>query len=80
MTYSQICESVEKLKKKYDEPDPFRLCRAMGIVLLMEPMGTALDAVKGFFLERNRIRTITINSDMPRSYSVSFWLMNCAML
>lgn len=66
MTYSQLCESVEKLKKKYDEPDPFRLCRAMGIVLLMEPMGTAPDAVKGFFLERNRIRTITINSDMPK--------------
>ena len=66
MTYSQICESVEKLKKKYDESDPFRLCRAMGIILLMESMGKDPDAVKGFFLENKRIRTVTINSDMPK--------------
>ena len=26
MTYSDICEAVAKLKVKYDETDPFRLC------------------------------------------------------
>lgn len=65
MTYSQICESVRKLKKQYEESDPFRLCRALGIVLLMQSMGKDPDAVKGFFFESNRIRTITINSDLP---------------
>ena len=67
MTYSQICESVRKLRKQYMERDPFRLCRAMGIILLMQPMGKDPDAVKGFFLESKRIRTITINSDLPET-------------
>lgn len=53
------------VKRKYDESDPFRLCRAMGIKLIFQPMGKAPDAVKGFFLESKRIRTITINSDLP---------------
>ena len=65
MTYSEISTAVAKLIKKYDERDPFRLCRAMGIKLIFQPMGTAPDAVKGFFLEKNRIRVIVINSDLP---------------
>lgn len=65
MTYAEICDSVAALIKKYGERDPFRLCRAMGIVLIEHPMGTAPDAIKGFFLESNRIRTITVNSDLP---------------
>ena len=65
MTYAEISESVAKLIKKYDERDPFRLCRAMGIKLIFQPMGKDPDAVKGFFLESKRIRTITINSDLP---------------
>lgn len=65
MTYSEISTAVAKLIKKYDERNPFRLCRAMGIKLIFQPMGTAPDAVKGFFLEKNRIRVIVINSDLP---------------
>ena len=65
MTYAQISESVAKLVKKYDERDPYKLCRAMGIVLIFRAMGKEPDAVKGFFLEKNRIRMITINSDLP---------------
>ena len=65
MTYAEISESVAKLIKKYDERDPFRLCRAMGIKLIFQPMGKDPDAVKGFFLESKRIRIITINSDLP---------------
>ena len=63
--YAEICEAVDRLKKKYNESDPFRLCRCMGIILLFRPLGTAVDAVKGFFLESKRIRTITVNSDLP---------------
>ena len=65
MTYSEICKSVEKLMRKYDERDPFRLCRVMGIKLIFQAMGSDPDAIKGFFLESNRIRTITVNSDLP---------------
>ena len=65
MSYAEICGAVENIKKKYDETDPFRLCKAMGIKLLFESLGTAPDAVKGFFLVCKRIRTITINSDLP---------------
>ena len=66
MTYAEISESVAKLIKKYDERDPFRLYRAMGIKLIFQAMGKAPDAVKGFFLESKRIRTITVNSDLPQ--------------
>ena len=65
MTYAEICDAVAMVKRKYDESDPFRLCRAMGIKLIFQPMGKDPDAVKGFFLESKRIRTITINSDLP---------------
>lgn len=65
MTYAEICGAVEALNKKYDEHNPFRLCRAMGIKLIFQPMGKDPDAVKGFFLESKRIRTITVNSDLP---------------
>ena len=65
MTYSDICEAVAKLKVKYDETDPFRLCRAMGITLLLQPMGSHATAIKGFFMECKRIKTITVNSDLP---------------
>ena len=67
MTYAEICDAVAMVKRKYDESDPFRLCRAMGIKLIFQPMGKDPDAVKGFFLESKRIRTITVNSDLPRA-------------
>lgn len=65
MSYAEICESVERLKKKYDESDPFRLCRDMGIVLLPQSLGKDPDSIKGFYLECKRIKTITVNSDLP---------------
>ena len=66
MTYSEISQAVAKLVKKYDERDPFLLCRDMGIKLLFQSMGKDPDAVKGFLLEYRRIRTITVNSDLPQ--------------
>lgn len=65
MFCAEIVEAVEKLKKRYSETDPFRLCRAMGIKLLLQPLGTAPDAIKGFILKSRRIIAITVNSDLP---------------
>lgn len=66
MTYAEISKSVSKIKKKYGETDPFLLCEAMGIRVLFQNMGSHESAVKGFFLESNRIRVITINSELPK--------------
>lgn len=65
MTCLVICAAVAKLKVKYDETDPFRLCRAMGKTLLLQPMGKHETAIKGFFMECKRIKTITVDSDLP---------------
>ena len=65
MSYSEITKAVEKLKKRYDEDDPYALCRAMGIELIYGNFGTDENAIKGFFLECKRIKTITVNSDLP---------------
>ena len=64
MVYAEIVDAVEKVKKRYREDDPFMLCKAMGIILLPQPLGTADDAIKGFFLQKNRIKTITYNTDL----------------
>lgn len=65
MTQSDICRAVQRLKKRYGETDPFRLCRAMGVILLFQPLGAHQTAVKGFFMRCKRIRSITVNSDLP---------------
>lgn len=65
MSYAEICEAVETIQKKYRESDPFRLCSAMGIKLIFQSLGNDPDAIKGFFLESKRIRTITVNCDLP---------------
>ena len=65
MLYSEIVKAVDKLKKRYKEDDVFALCSLMGIKILFSPMGTDDDCVKGFFLESKRIRTITVNADLP---------------
>ena len=65
MSYAEVCEAVEKIDKRYCQKDPFRLCKEMGIILLPQQLGTAPDAIKGFFLENKRIKTITVNCDLP---------------
>lgn len=65
MNCGEICKAVAKLKRKYRESDPFRLCKAMGILVIPAALGTGPDAIKGFFMECHRIRTITVNSDLP---------------
>jgi Zn-dependent peptidase ImmA (M78 family) len=65
MLYNRILEEVEKIKTKYDEHDPYKLCKAMGIILRFEPMGSFKGACKGFFLYHSRKGCITINSELP---------------
>ena len=65
MYYAEIVRAVDRLKRRYHETDPFKLCAAMGIILIPQSLGIAQDAMKGFYLESKRIRTITVNSDMP---------------
>lgn len=65
MLYEEIVETVEKLKKRFHVEDPFQACRAAGIILLPQPLGVKEDSIKGFYLQRNRIKTITYNDDLP---------------
>lgn len=66
MSYADIINVVGRLDKKYGEKDPVALCSLLGIKLNMFPMGTARDAVKGFFLIDRRVKVVTVNSDLPR--------------
>ena len=65
MSYAEVCEAVEKIDRRYCQKDPFRLCKEMGIILLPQQLGNEPDAIKGFFLENKRIKTITVNCDLP---------------
>lgn len=65
MNYDDICRAVKQLQRRYCESDPFRICKQMGIVLLFQSLGKDPSAIKGFYLECKRIRTITVNSDLP---------------
>lgn len=66
MSYAEVCDAVVKLQRKYSERDPFKLCDAMGIIVIPRALGTAPNSIKGFFLENKRIKTITVNSDLPK--------------
>jgi len=51
--------------RKYDEPDPWKLAEAMGIIVQVMPLGSSDKSCKGFFLRQSRKKHITINSDLP---------------
>jgi len=51
--------------RKYDEPDPWKLAEAMGIIVQVMPLGNTDKSCKGFFLRQSRKKHITINSDLP---------------
>lgn len=65
MSIEYISREVAHIKRKYDETDPFRLARAMGIIVVFEAMGDFPEACKGFFMCQSRKKLITINSDLP---------------
>lgn len=65
MTIDYICKVVAKIRRKYDETDPLRLAKAMGIIVSFVPMGLDQKSCKGFFTYQSRKKHITINSDLP---------------
>lgn len=65
MTIEYISGEVARVRLKYDETDPECLSRAMGILLLHEPMGDSPNACKGFYLTQSRAQVITVNSCLP---------------
>lgn len=65
MTLEYISGETARIRQKYDETDPVRLARAMGILLLFEPMGDSPNACKGFYLSQSRAQVITVNSCLP---------------
>ncbi len=64
MSIEYISGEVNRIRQKYDETDPVRLCSAMGILLLSEPMGDSPNACKGFYLCQSRAQVITVNSSL----------------
>jgi Zn-dependent peptidase ImmA (M78 family) len=65
MFIEYICSEAERIKKKYDECDPYKLCQEMKITVLFEPMGRNDSSCKGFFIVQSRMPLIIINSDLP---------------
>ena len=66
--FNYICSVAEKIREKYAEADPFKLCDEMGIITLFAPMGPAPAACKGFFLTQSRVKSITVNSDLSEDF------------
>jgi len=65
MSIEIICREVSRIMRKYDEPDPWKLAEAMGIIVQVMPLGRTEKSCKGFFLRQSRKKHITINSDLP---------------
>ena len=63
-SYEYISKAACSTMGKTGETDPFRICEALGILTLFEPMGTYPEACKGFFLAQSRKMAVTINSDL----------------
>ena len=65
MLYDEIVKAVVKVESRCQGNDPFVLCKETGIILLPRSFGLQENAIKGFYLQRNRIKTITYNCDLP---------------
>ena len=50
MSIEIICREVSRIMRKYDEPDPWKLAEAMGIIVQVMPLGCTEKSCKGFFL------------------------------
>ena len=65
MSSKCIRDTVNKVKAKYRESDPYRLAAAMHIIVKKLPLGTAPNCCKGFCMRECRKTCIVINSDLP---------------
>lgn len=66
MDMNYISREVEKIKNKFDQSDPSKLCEDMKISLLYHPMGLFENACKGFYMEQSRKRVIIVNSQLDQ--------------
>lgn len=64
MSIESICMEVARLMQKYDEKDPWKLAKLLGVIVEEEPMGMFPNACKGFYLNHSRKKLITINSQL----------------
>jgi Zn-dependent peptidase ImmA (M78 family) len=64
----QYASEAKRVKCKYVETNPVRLCGAMGIHLLYAALGTEEGACKGFFLYQSRCKAIVINDQMDEGF------------
>jgi len=65
LIYDSVCDAVKKVRRITKSSDPFDVCRDRGILVLRQPFGKDPNAIKGFYYEKRRIKTITINDDLP---------------
>lgn len=65
MSSKCIRDTVNKVKSKYQETDPFRLAAAMHILVQKMPMGNSPTCCKGFCMTESRKTCIVINCDLP---------------
>ena len=60
MSIEIICREVSRIMRKYDEPDPWKLAEAMGIIVQVMPLGSTEKSCKGFFLRQSRKKHINL--------------------
>ena len=65
MSSKCIRDTVNKVKTKYQESDPYRLAAAMHIIVKKLPLGTDPNCCKGFCMRECRKTCIVINCDLP---------------
>lgn len=65
MSSNCIRDTVNKIKLKYHESDPYRLAAAMKIIIQKLSLGTTKNCCKGFCMTESRKTCIIINCDLP---------------
>lgn len=57
---------IRKLERKYQTRNPFDLAKALGILILMEDLGT----INGYYNKQLRIKQIHINYNLPEHLQI----------
>jgi Zn-dependent peptidase ImmA (M78 family) len=68
MALQHAASEARRVKRKYGELNPIRLCAAMGIHLMYAALGNGERSCKGFFLYQSRCKTIVVNDQMDENY------------
>ena len=65
INYETIRGAADRTINKQKTNDVFKICKALDINIINYPIGKHETAVKGFYTVINRIKMITVNSDLP---------------